>query len=158
MNALLDRLDVPFTFSPQPSSLPGDLRITWRIALVLLILLHSRSQKASLQKLHVMNWASRTAANRRLFFQFARNVINKDQLVPRIEPSLNRAVDFALAEELIRIENAKNLKLTSKGYEAAQQIDEAIDCLTEEKSFLKAMARFFTERNIDDLLNWNLTT
>lgn len=157
MDTFLDQLDVPFTFRAQPSPLPGDLRIAWRIALLLLILLHSRGQKASLQKLHVLNWASRTAETRRLFFRFVRRTLDKDELIPRIEPSLNRAVDFALGEGLVRIENAKNLKLTPRGLGTAKQIDEAPDCLVDEKSFLHAMKSFFTERNIDDLLTWNLT-
>lgn len=154
---LLARLNVPFKFRAQPTPLAGDLRISWRIALLLLILLHSRAQKASLQKLHVLNWASRTEETRRLFFRFVRGTVDKDELLPRIEPSMNRAVDFALGEGLVRVENGKNLKLTATGLEAARQIEQAEDCLTAEKSFVHAMRSFFTERNIGDLLSWNLT-
>lgn len=157
MDTLLNQLDVPFTFHKRPTPLPGDLRTTWRIALLLLILFHSRAQKASLQKLHVLNWAARTEASRGLLLRFMSGSAGKDEIVPRIEPSLNRAIDFARGEGLVIVENGKNLKLTDKGVSAAREIGSTGDCLAPEKAFLQQMKSFVSERRIEDLITWDLT-
>jgi hypothetical protein len=47
-------LDGPFELLARPEPLPGDLRLAWGLALVLLILGRSRGKRASLQKLHFM--------------------------------------------------------------------------------------------------------
>ena len=52
-----------FSFRARPLPVPGDLRINWRLAVILLMLENSRAKRASLAKLHVLNEAvrSRTA-------------------------------------------------------------------------------------------------
>jgi hypothetical protein len=51
-------LDGPFELSARPEPIPGDLRLAWGIALVILILGRSRAKRASLQKLHFMAHSS----------------------------------------------------------------------------------------------------
>jgi hypothetical protein len=157
MDTLLNKLDVPFTFRQQPAPLPGDLRLVWRICLLLLILRYSRAGKASLQKLHVLNWATRTDANQTLLLQFVEGAAGKDQIVPRVEPSLNRAINFALGEGLVTVQSGRNLRLTVKGRMAAEEIDADVELLTSERAFLQRIRSFATERNIEDLLTWRLT-
>ncbi len=157
MDTLLQQLDVPFSFKRQSAPLPGDLRPAWRIALLLLVLQYSRRGKASLEKLHVLNWATRTEEHRVLLLRYGRGEARKDDLVPRIEPSLNRAIDLARGEGLVSMENGKRVSLTQKGRGAARDIDEATGCLVAEKAFLREAKRFATEQNIRALLTWSLT-
>jgi hypothetical protein len=49
MDTELANLSLPFTFRERPRPLAGDFRPSWRVALVLLMLLHSHGQKATLQ-------------------------------------------------------------------------------------------------------------
>jgi hypothetical protein len=155
MEPLLKTLDIPFTFRPRPAPVPGDLRPTWRIALLLLILLNSRARKASLQKLHVMNWAARSKINRGLIIRYAKGELSKDEVIPRVEPSLNRAIDLARGEGLVSVESGKNLTLTQIGVKAAEEIDKDVECLQTEKFFLKEVRAFANEGNIENLLIWN---
>jgi hypothetical protein len=151
---MLDKLDIPFIFKRRPSPVPGDLRPVWRIALILLILLNSRSKKASLRKLHVMSWAAKNAINRRLLVRYTKGEISKDEIIPRVEPSLNRAIDLARGEGLVSVEAGKNLALSSSGLAAAEEISKDKDCMTEEKRFLLEVKSFANEGNIDSLLSW----
>ena len=48
------------SFRVRPVSVPGELRITWRLAVVVLMLAGCRKQRASLVKLHVLNDALRS--------------------------------------------------------------------------------------------------
>jgi hypothetical protein len=157
MEALKPDIEIPFQFTERPTPLAGDLRPVWRIGLILLILLHSRGQKATLQKLHLLNSVSRSHAAREAYLRYASGLAKKDEIIPRIEPSLNRALNFARGQGLLEIEKGKNIKLTGAGLGAAQKLDEEAECLTAEREFLKAVKSFSTESNIEDLFTWNLT-
>jgi hypothetical protein len=104
-----------------------------------------------------MNWACRTDKNRRLLLRYMGGTAAQDEIIPRVEPSLNRAFDFALGEGLLTVENGKSLALSEKGLTAAEEIDGASDCLEIEKLFLRKVKSFVSERNIDALLTWRLT-
>lgn len=157
METLLANIDIPFTFRQRPTPLVGDLRPVWRISLVLLMLLHSRGKKATLQKLHVMNSACRSPDTRRDFLRYVQGNARKDEIIPRVEPSLNRALNLARGEGLVEIEKGKNIKLTPAGLRLANQIDETSDCLEAEKAFLKAVESFATEGRVEDLFTWNIS-
>ena len=49
-----------FSFTSRPVPVPGDLRINWRLAVILLMLDSSRAKRASLAKLHLLNDAVRS--------------------------------------------------------------------------------------------------
>jgi hypothetical protein len=44
-----------FSFRVRPVAVPGELRISWRLAVITLMLHHCRQQRASLIKLHILN-------------------------------------------------------------------------------------------------------
>jgi hypothetical protein len=149
-------IDVPFSFTERPTPLAGDFRPAWRVGLILLMLLNSRGQKATLQKLHLLNSACRSEETRRAFLRYTQGEARKDEIVPRVEPSLIRAVNLARGEGLIEIEKGKNLKLTPKGANTANQLSAAEDCMAVEKEFLRSVGRFATETNVENLFTWNL--
>lgn len=57
----LEDFAAPFVFDEQPTTLPADLRPTWRVALLTVTLRTCRGGRSSLQRLHVLNWALRSA-------------------------------------------------------------------------------------------------
>ena len=158
MTIILKQFDVPFKFVQRPAPILADLRPTWRIALLLLMLFHSRGKKASLQKLHVLSWALQSRHTRNLVCQYSRGEIGGDHVIPRVEPSLNRAIDYARGEGLVLIAGGKNIVLTETGNAIARHIQDAEQCMENEKEFLREISSFVTEQNIEKLLNWRATT
>ena len=75
-------------------------------------------------------------------------------MIIRFEPGLNRAIDFARGDGLLRIEKGKCVKLTDRGSSIAQQIDCDEDCMVDERKFLKEVKPFVLEKHIKALLNW----
>lgn len=69
----------------------------------------------------------------------------------RYEPSLNRAVDFAVGEALLRLQPNGRVQLTPSGLDLAEEILAAEDILTEELSFFKELGLSVTEQLIIDL-------
>ena len=82
-----------FSFKRRPTPVPGDMRIAWRVSLILLMLSASRSSKASLAKLHILNDAIRSNQVARLKDATAAGA----KILPwnlRVEPAFARAIDL----------------------------------------------------------------
>lgn len=145
-------LDGPFELSVRPEPLPGDLRLAWGMALVILILGRSCGKRASLQKLHFMAHSARTRATReQTKHLFARGRSTSDMVV-RVEPWLNRAISFATAAKLVSLERGGHARLTEAGIAAYDKISDADSIMVEEKEFFDAIARQATEGTIDKIM------
>ena len=116
INLLDALLDGPFELTSRPEPVPGDLRLAWGMALVILILGRSRGKRASLQKLHFMAYSTRTRETRQETARVLEGHVATSTLVVRVEPWLNRALAFAHAAGLVALENGRHAKLTEKGY------------------------------------------
>ncbi len=151
----MDLADVHFQFSRRPSPLPADLRAEWRLAAIALILKKCRGERATLKQLHVLNWAMRTAKSRDAFIKMLSHDRRLDDPVVRFEPSLNRAIALALAENLLLREPNGTIRLTEKGGRLTEEIMGASTCLAAEKEFLSRITGKVTQRQIDHVLSWN---
>ncbi|WP_341313771.1 hypothetical protein WN982_20810 [Paraburkholderia sp. IMGN_8] len=147
----LEQLGRRWSFTDRPAPLPADLRPVWRIATILLVLHTSRGKSASLRKLHFATWALK---DRDVSKQLIAS-LNSDELstapLPRIDPALNRAVDFAVAEGLVEISGKKSVKLSEKGLRIAKELTESTECLVQEKELLSELVPHLTEPAIDHL-------
>ncbi|MGF7141548.1 hypothetical protein [Roseimarinus sediminis] len=146
------------TFSKKPISVPADYRPAYKIAQICLILKHSCiGEKSSLLKLHLITWAFKSIENRQTLLAFISNSNNSDLSVWGIEPTLNRALHLAVADNFCSYQKA-NYKLEEKGLEFVKKIEEDGDILTDEISLLKQIGKKgITEKSIQNLTNkWTL--
>lgn len=148
----LSFLDAPVIFRKRPVSVPADLRPLWRIYILLLFLRKCcRQNRSSFARLHVLSWAVLLPENRESLLAVVNDEQSPDSIIIRVEPSLNRAVDYAIGAGLIRRENGNRFMLTPTGITAADQIEEQDDCLTEEKAFMDKLGKKITETLVDEL-------
>jgi hypothetical protein len=145
-----------FSFVRRPVPVPGDLRIVWRLSLLLMMLGTSRSKKASLVKLHVLNDAVRSRAA----VANEKNMRHTGTLAPhwrvRVEPALGRAIDFLVGEKLaawIELSNRTGLQLTASGIKAAEVLLNNDTAMREERTFLEVVAKDVTESVVTALLS-----
>lgn len=146
------------SFSKKPISLPADYRPSYKIAQICLILKYSCiGEKSSLLKFHLISWAFKSVENRKVLLTFIIDAKNSDLTVWGIEPTLNRALQIAVADEFCSYKNA-NYKLESKGLEFVKMIEDSGDILIEEIALLKQIGkRGITEKSIQDLTTkWTL--
>ena len=142
-------LDGPFELTARPEPIPGDLRLAWGIALVILILGRSRVKRASLQKLHFMAHSARTRATRDQAERLFAGTLTSADMVVRVEPWLNRAIAFATAARLVSLEHGGHARLTDSGIQTFEKISSTESLMVEEKAFIEAVARQATEGAID---------
>ena len=145
-----------FSFASRPLPVPGDLRISWRLSLILLMLEASRARRASLAKLHVLNYASRSVrARQRLLGILEGSVPTLFWQMP-VEPAFGRALDFTVGEGFAiwqRASSRSGLELTASGSKAAEAVASRHELLIEEKAFLAGNAKKITETFVSRLLS-----
>ncbi len=134
--------------------MPGDLRIAWRVSLILVMLACSRSSRASLAKLHILNDAIRSGQHARL-----RSVLDGTRPDSpwnlRVEPAFARAIDFVVGENLATWTKATGraaLQLTKSGTAAAAAVMGVRDALVEERAIISDLAKAITETMVATLL------
>lgn len=170
-----DVLNVPFTFQRRPSAIPCVMRPAWRLHILSLILDQCRGGRASLEQLHVLNWAIRTDESRQLFLQFIKGSRAPNQIIVRYDPSLSRAIDFAFAEKLVsrhekqatllediqdKSEEKKKAPpyrviLSERGKALVLQIHEMEYAFVVEKEFLRAIGKKVTQDQVQSLFTWS---
>ena len=94
----------------------------------------SRGGKASFGKLHVLNWALRSQEGSKALLDILERRFSPGTVIVRIEPSLNRAVDLAHGEGLVKRNNG-GIELTLQGQVEAKRILEQKDIYVQEKEF-----------------------
>jgi hypothetical protein len=143
-------LEADFVFRRRPVAVPADLRPTWRIGIIVLLLKNCcRAGKSSLGRLHVLSWATRTSENQRNLIAAAQDDLPLTSILVRFDPFLDRAIDFAFGEGLVSHGDGKSVELTSTGRQLAVELENHESLYSEEKRFISLVRRGITERLVD---------
>lgn len=128
-------------FTSRPESIPGDMRPSWRIGLILLILsITSRGGKSSILRISVFNWALRNKVNQQNLLNLLNNITSPDLIYFRNDPTLLRAIDFGIGFGYID-SLGDRVRLSIKGNKLVQQIMINKDIYIEEKKFLSEIGK-----------------
>jgi hypothetical protein len=144
-----------FSFQRRPTPVPGDLRIAWRVALIMVMLGCSRSNRASLAKLHILNDVVRSGSRDRLKLALAGDP-NQLPWSFRVEPAFARAIDFVVGERLATWTKATGraaLQLTKTGIESANAVLNQDEALVVERAIVSDLATTITESTVVNLLS-----
>jgi hypothetical protein len=142
----------PFVFRRRPVSVPGDLRISWRLALLILVLAYSRGKKASLAKLHLVADGLRSEGGKNRLVYILTDSRAQPEWPFRVEPALARAIDMAKGEGLIVPESGPAYRLTTKGARAAEGVKGLQGVLDQERAFLESHGRDITEGFVNSVI------
>lgn len=143
-----------FKFGRKPISIPPDLRPLWKISQIVLVLkLCSREEKASIIKLQFFNWV---LASDEAMEQIKQSVLLNDNInevgIIHLDPSVNRAVEFAIGERLFDLNEKGSIYLTNKGEKLAQYLIEDKELFVKEKSSLSLIGKSISETKVKKLL------
>ena len=140
-------LNPNISFIKRPIPLPAEYRPLYKIALIILILkISCIGGKCSLIKMHLLSWALVSEKNmdelrRQVASNFTRNFA-----ILGIEPALNRALQFAVAEDMCELEDGKSYKLSERGEMFFAILSADAELFRLEKAFLSSLGK----RNIID--------
>jgi len=143
-------------FVKKPIHLPVNYRFSYQLSIIILIIQYScqKNVGSSTLKLQLLAWALRDEVG-------CESLLNrlKDKRTDRkfsfwaLDPSLNRAIEFALADGFISIKNEK-FHITDKGQKIISKIDNERAFL-EEILTLKRFGKSLTESFVNDVLRNN---
>lgn len=154
-NFAIAELDTPILFRRRPLFLPEDLRPTWRIGLLVLLLrCCCRGGKSSRARLHVLSWGMRTSESLRDLEAAISGDLNPHSLIVRVDPFLDRALDFAVGEGLIAHRGGKSVELSSSGIRLADEIKRDVQVFAVEKTFVNAIQQRLSEALVTQMFGW----
>jgi hypothetical protein len=138
-------LNGAFTYTARPDPIPGDLRMSWGMAILILALFYSRAKKSNFQKLQFLAHSVRIPEGREEVRGLLSGEYKPADVSVRVEPSLNRAVALAHALRFVKIEKGTSISLTDQGVKMAEAILNRGDILSEERRFLSEVAPRMTD-------------
>jgi hypothetical protein len=109
-----------------------------------------------LTRLHVLSWGIRTGESRDALLAAIEGRLAPDSLVVRFEPSLNRAVGFAVGERLVRRLDGRKIGLTAHGKTLANEIGAAENAYAVEKEFVQTIGKRLTEALVNEMFSRSL--
>lgn len=144
------------TFNKRPISISPEYRPMYRVAQIVMILkVASTKNTASLLKLHFFSWAMRSKKNMEEALQLVStnpSTYNFPKLWS-VEPSLNRALTYVVAEGLVNIEKGK-YHLNNKGELLFKSIEKDDNLFMDEKQFLNTVKKKISDSRLQRLAKW----
>lgn len=142
----------------RPIAVPFNYRPIYKVTEILLILLKSCEPRkgCSIEKLHIISNVIKNNDELKELEEFIHGN-NNVLLIIRYDPVINRAIKYAVAEKLIKIQKNQLMRLTTEGKKIANEVDRDNDIFVREKEILSKISVNLTEEKINALLSdWRI--
>ncbi|WP_089660442.1 hypothetical protein [Franzmannia pantelleriensis] len=134
------------TFNRKPMPIFAEYRPLYKVSQLLMVLMiSSRGGKSSIVRLHLFNWALKNDKRKEALLS-ASKTGTLDIDVWGLDPSLNAAIQFAVAEKLVT-QNSSGITLERKGKDFLGDILKN-ELMVEDKNYLEKIGKKITERMI----------
>ncbi|MEJ3720046.1 hypothetical protein WGM54_18845 [Paenibacillus polymyxa] len=156
-------MDLPYehaqkiTFTRRKVPVSPEYRPLTKIAQIVLVLsMASRGNSANLLKFQLLNWAFKSKERDKVLLMLIQDPLITPPLI-NMDPSVNRALQFAIADKLISFsESTGKFTLSAKGTDFAKAINKEADILIEEKALLTKIGLKITDKVISTLFKERL--
>lgn len=140
-------------FDSKPDAVPYNYRISYKVSQICLIISMGCNAKSgcSLVKLHILANSLKTEEDIRNLLDYLSN--RKAYIIVRFDPAMNRAIKYAISDELIFQLKNGTFKLTEKGKNLVQKINKDEILLSREKEYLKKIGTRLTNEKIETLMS-----
>ena len=143
-------------FDAKPDAVPYNYRISYKVTQLCLIMrLCGRGDVCSLIKLHMISFALISHDNMRKLVAFVDGTGSAP--IVRFDPSINRALTYAIGYGLIERQQNAKYKLTDRGKQLAEQIKTIGDLMVIEIDDLNLLAKKLTESKVEEIVDrWRI--
>lgn len=143
-------------FDPKAEAVPFNYRISYKVSLICLIIGKCCGKRGcSAIKLQMINAAVNTEFARKELLSLTNQVSLSEATLVRFDPAISRAINYAMADELIFRQGNGLLRLSGKGKLLLQEIYNNNDLMIIEKEFFSELSDKLTEEIIETIsLNW----
>lgn len=152
MDKLFDSVD-KILFTDRPEAVPYNYRISYKVAQLCLILAKSCGRGGcSILKLHMISLALTFESDMNILINFANDRTHEYTPI-RFDPTVNRALNYALADSMFAQQANGLYRLTDKGKKFVSKIDEDIELMAREKERLDSLSNKLTEAKIKEIMS-----
>lgn len=143
-------------FDAKPDAVPYNYRISYKVTQLCLIMrICGRGDVCSLIKLHMISFALISQENMRKLLEFTDGTGTTP--IVRFDPSVNRALTYAIAYGLVEQQQNAKYKLTERGHQLAEQIKIAGDLMVIEICNLNLLTKKLTETKVNKIVDmWRM--
>lgn len=143
-------------FDAKPDAVPYNYRISYKVTQLCLIMrICGRGDTCSLIKLHMISFALISSDNMKKLEEFVQG--NGHIPIVRFDPSVNRALTYAIAYGLIEQQQTGKYKLTDRGKRLAEQIIIVGDLMVIEINDLNTLSKKLTEGKVNEIVDsWRM--
>ena len=143
-------------FNAKPDAVPYNYRISYKVTQLCLIMrICGRGDVCSLIKPHMISFALISQENMRKLVDFADGIGSAP--IVRFDPSVHRALTYAIGYGLIKRQQNAKYKLTDRGKQLAEQIKVVGDLMVIEIGDLNLLAKKLTERKVEEIVDrWRI--
>ena len=139
-------------FDAKPDAIPFNYRISYKISLLCMIIKKCCGRRGcSLVKMHIIASAVSDLEYEEKLKKYLTNHI-ANEFVVRFEPSLNRALEYALADQFIVQQVNGSYKLLERGKKLVNEIINDDSIFQHEKLVMDEMGSDLTEEKIKSLM------
>lgn len=148
----IDKDAKEITFVNRPIQVPYNYRIVYKVCKIVLIIgTTCRRGGCSTLKLHIISNAISSNEALKELSKFLENKSNRVSII-RFDPALTRAINYALAENIIDIQADGKIKLTNIGKKVYDEIMENKEIMIIEKDTLNCISNKLTETKIEEII------
>ena len=143
-------------FKQKPIDIPPEYRPMYQISLAIMVLHYCcKNNAATLLKLHLFSWCLYSEDNMNIMKEFINNKYRTQTPYWCIDPTLNRALQYGVADNIFETETKTDqiirYKLTDKGKILAKKIEDDTELLVNEKEFLSKIGFKLKDTKIIEL-------
>lgn len=146
----LVNIDNDIIFEPKADAVPFNYRISYKVSLICLILHECCGKKGcSATKLQMISFAATSLKSQSELLSSFGNY--NDATIVRFDPTISRAINYAIYDNIIFRQGNGLFRLTDKGNEMVSNIFADDILMNAEKVFFKSLSNKLTEDYIADL-------
>lgn len=135
-----------FSFRQRPIAIPAELRPLFRIGQIVLVINKCcRGAVASAIQLHLFCWALNSQENMNALLGYIANQNTISSIPIHLDPSINRAIQFAIADEFLKVEPSGKIAIAPKGELLYVEIMADLSMFGGEKQFLQKIGKKLTD-------------
>ncbi|NFH89983.1 hypothetical protein FDA33_07160 [Clostridium botulinum] len=142
----------------RPTAVPYNYRILYKVTQLLLIISYCCTTRkgCSIEKMHMISNTINDKDELNNLLSFIEEK-NNNLIIVRFDPVINRAVGYALAENLILRQANGLFKLSPKGKTWVSEINKDVNLFIREKKIMESISFKLTEEKIKSLiLDWRI--
>jgi hypothetical protein len=147
-----DRINNDIFFNSKADAVPYNYRISYKVSLVCLIIGKCCGKKGcSAIKLQMINAAVNTANDRKELLALTKQITNTAAMLIRFDPSISRAINYAIADNHIFRQGNGLFRLTEKGKCLMTEIYNNQELMIIEKEFFLELSNKLTENIVEGI-------